>query len=154
MSSRKINSSSPGSDHCPSFLSRSWSKCIFNRLTRRLAFKKQTGGPVLCHEFVLRQFSKMDAIKKKMQSLKFETDNALANGERFEREAREQNERAAKFEEQVSEKSREHKQLNNFLLRSATCKRRKSTWKTSWIRQLRSSCKLIQHCQRRIKTSR
>ena len=43
----------------------------------------------------------MDAIKKKMQSLKSETDNALARAMQLDSEAREANQRAEKTEEHV-----------------------------------------------------
>ena len=45
----------------------------------------------------------MDAIKKKMQSLKTETDNSIARAEQLDAEAREANTRAEKTEENVSE---------------------------------------------------
>ncbi len=45
----------------------------------------------------------MDAIKKKMQSLKSETENSLARAEQLDAEAREANTRAEKTEEHVSE---------------------------------------------------
>ena len=44
----------------------------------------------------------MDAIKKKMQSLKTETDNSIARAEQLDAEAREANTRAEKTEENVS----------------------------------------------------
>ncbi len=44
----------------------------------------------------------MDAIKKKMQSLKSETENSLARAEQLDAEAREANTRAEKTEEHVS----------------------------------------------------
>lgn len=44
----------------------------------------------------------MDAIKKKMQSLKSETENSLARAEQLDAEAREANARAEKTEEHVS----------------------------------------------------
>ena len=44
----------------------------------------------------------MDAIKKKMQSLKAETDNSIARAEQLDAEAREANTRAEKTEENVS----------------------------------------------------
>ena len=43
----------------------------------------------------------MDAIKKKMQSLKSETDNALTKAEELDREAKEATQRAEKYEENV-----------------------------------------------------
>ena len=45
----------------------------------------------------------MDAIKKKMQSLKTETDNSIARAEQLDAEAREANTRAEKTEENVSQ---------------------------------------------------
>ena len=44
----------------------------------------------------------MDAIKKKMQSLKSETENALARATQLEAEAKDDNSRAEKTEEHVS----------------------------------------------------
>ena len=44
----------------------------------------------------------MDAIKKKMQSLKSETDNSLARAEQLDTEAKEANALAEKTEEHVS----------------------------------------------------
>ena len=44
----------------------------------------------------------MDAIKKKMQSLKTETDNALQRAEELDKEAKEATQRAEKYEESVS----------------------------------------------------
>ena len=44
----------------------------------------------------------MDAIKKKMQSLKSETDNALTRAEELDGEAKEATIRAEKYEETVS----------------------------------------------------
>ena len=44
----------------------------------------------------------MDAIKKKMQSLKSETDNALSRAEELDGEAKEATLRAEKYEETVS----------------------------------------------------
>ena len=44
----------------------------------------------------------MDAIKKKMQSLKSETDNSLARAEQLDTEAKEANTLAEKTEEHVS----------------------------------------------------
>ena len=44
----------------------------------------------------------MDAIKKKMQSLKSETDNSLARAEQLDTEAKEANSLAEKTEEHVS----------------------------------------------------
>jgi len=44
----------------------------------------------------------MDAIKKKMQSLKSETENALARATQLEAEAKDANGRAEKTEEHVS----------------------------------------------------
>ena len=44
----------------------------------------------------------MDAIKKKMQSLKSETENALARAEQLDAEAKESTKRAEKTEEHVS----------------------------------------------------
>ncbi len=44
----------------------------------------------------------MDAIKKKMQSLKSETENALARATQLEAEAKDANTRAEKTEEHVS----------------------------------------------------
>ena len=44
----------------------------------------------------------MDAIKKKMQSLKTETDNSLARAEQLDTEAKEANTLAEKTEEHVS----------------------------------------------------
>ena len=44
----------------------------------------------------------MDAIKKKMQSLKSETEAALARAEQLDAEAKEANHRAEKTEEHVS----------------------------------------------------
>ena len=44
----------------------------------------------------------MDAIKKKMQSLKSETENSLARAEQLDAEAKEANNRAEKTEEHVS----------------------------------------------------
>ena len=44
----------------------------------------------------------MDAIKKKMQSLKSETENALARAAQLEAEAKDANTRAEKTEEHVS----------------------------------------------------
>ena len=46
----------------------------------------------------------MDAIKKKMQSLKSETDNSLARAEQLDTEAKEANALAEKTEEHVSVK--------------------------------------------------
>ena len=46
----------------------------------------------------------MDAIKKKMQSLKTETDNALQRAEELDKEAKEATQRAEKYEESVSDK--------------------------------------------------
>ena len=43
----------------------------------------------------------MDAIKKKMQSLKTETENSLARAEQLDAEATEANKRAEKTEEHV-----------------------------------------------------
>ncbi len=43
----------------------------------------------------------MDAIKKKMQSLKSETENSLARAEQLDAEAREANSRAERTEENV-----------------------------------------------------
>ena len=43
----------------------------------------------------------MDAIKKKMQSLKTDTDNSMARAEQLDAEAREANHRAEKTEEHV-----------------------------------------------------
>jgi len=43
----------------------------------------------------------MDAIKKKMQSLKSETDNALSRAEELDGEAKEATLRAEKYEETV-----------------------------------------------------
>ena len=43
----------------------------------------------------------MDAIKKKMQSLKSETDNALQRAEELDTEAKEATQRAEKYEENV-----------------------------------------------------
>ena len=43
----------------------------------------------------------MDAIKKKMQSLKSETENSLARAEQLDAEATEANDRAEKTEEHV-----------------------------------------------------
>jgi len=43
----------------------------------------------------------MDAIKKKMQSLKSETENSLTRAEQLDTEAREANTRAEKTEEHV-----------------------------------------------------
>ena len=51
----------------------------------------------------------MDAIKKKMQSLKAETDNSIARAEQLDAEAREANTRAEKTEENVSKN-----QLQNY----------------------------------------
>lgn len=52
---------------------------------------------------VLRwKFPTMDAIKKKMQSLKSETENALARAAQLEAEAKDENARAEKTEEHVS----------------------------------------------------
>ena len=45
----------------------------------------------------------MDAIKKKMQSLKTETENSLARAEQLDAEATEANKRAEKTEEHVSD---------------------------------------------------
>ena len=45
----------------------------------------------------------MDAIKKKMQSLKSETDNSLARAEQLDTEAKEANALAEKTEEHVSQ---------------------------------------------------
>ena len=47
----------------------------------------------------------MDAIKKKMQSLKSETDNSLARAEQLDTEAKEANSLAEKTEEHVSFKN-------------------------------------------------
>ena len=47
----------------------------------------------------------MDAIKKKMQSLKSETDNSLARAEQLDTEAKEANALAEKTEEHVSIKT-------------------------------------------------
>ena len=44
---------------------------------------------------------KMDAIKKKMQSLKSETENSLARAEQLDSEAKEANNKAEKTEELV-----------------------------------------------------
>ena len=46
----------------------------------------------------------MDAIKKKMQSLKTETENSLARAEQLDNEATEANKLAEKTEEHVSER--------------------------------------------------
>ena len=46
--------------------------------------------------------SEMDSIKKKMQSLKTETDNALQRAEELDKEAKEATQRAEKYEESVS----------------------------------------------------
>ena len=43
----------------------------------------------------------MEAIKKKMQSLKSETDNALQRAEELDKEAKEATQRAEKYEENV-----------------------------------------------------
>ena len=43
----------------------------------------------------------MDAIKKKMQSLKSETDNALTKAEELDIKAKEETQRAEKLEENV-----------------------------------------------------
>ena len=43
----------------------------------------------------------MDAIKKKMQSLKSETDNAALRAEELDKEAKEATQRAEKYEENV-----------------------------------------------------
>ena len=51
----------------------------------------------------------MDAIKKKMQSLKSETDNAALRAEELDKEAKEATQRAEKYEENVRE-------TENFLL--------------------------------------
>ena len=45
----------------------------------------------------------MDAIKKKMQSLKSETDNAALRAEELDKEAKEATQRAEKYEENVRE---------------------------------------------------
>ena len=45
----------------------------------------------------------MDAIKKKMQSLKSETENALARAAQLDAEAKESTKRAEKTEEHVSQ---------------------------------------------------
>ena len=45
----------------------------------------------------------MDAIKKKMQSLKTETENSLARAEQLDSEATEANRTAEKTEEHVSD---------------------------------------------------
>ena len=58
----------------------------------------------------------MDAIKKKMQSLKSETDNSLARAEQLDTEAKEANSLAEKTEEHVSFK-------NLFRLLSKTTKK-------------------------------
>ena len=50
----------------------------------------------------------MEAIKKKMQSLKSETDNALQRAEELDKEAKEATQRAEKYEENVSDISRKH----------------------------------------------
>ena len=47
----------------------------------------------------------MDAIKKKMQSLKSETENSLAKAEQLDAEAKDANNRAEKTEEHVSTSS-------------------------------------------------
>ena len=48
----------------------------------------------------------MDAIKKKMQSLKSETENSLAKAEQLDAEAKDANNRAEKTEEHVSASKR------------------------------------------------
>ena len=54
----------------------------------------------------------MDAIKKKMQSLKSETENALARAAQLDAEAKDSTKRAEKTEEHV----RIHNVTNEFLI--------------------------------------
>ena len=70
----------------------------------------------------------MDAIKKKMQSLKSETDNALQRAEELDTEAKEATQRAEKYEENVSFFHKYHKSKftleilgQRFTKENATC---------------------------------
>ena len=57
----------------------------------------------------------MDAIKKKMQSLKAETDNSLARAEQLDSEAQEANRRAEKTEEHVGDLQKKMQHVENDL---------------------------------------
>ena len=57
----------------------------------------------------------MDAIKKKMQSLKAETDNSLARAEQLDSEAQEANRRAEKTEEHVRDLQKKMQHVENDL---------------------------------------
>merc|ERR1712117_656533 len=58
---------------------------------------------------------KMDAIKKKMQSLKTETENSLARAEQLDAEATEANKRAEKTEEHVRDLQKKMQHVENDL---------------------------------------
>merc|ERR1712141_712726 len=57
----------------------------------------------------------MDAIKKKMQSLKSETDNALTKAEELDIKAKEETQRAEKLEENVRDLQKKMQHVENDL---------------------------------------
>merc|ERR1712130_773546 len=61
------------------------------------------------------QFSAMDAIKKKMQAMKLEKDNAMDRADACEQQAKDANLRAERAEEEVRELQKKMQQLENDL---------------------------------------
>ena len=79
----------------------------------------------------------MDAIKKKMQSLKTETENAMARADQLDAEFRAATTLAEKTEETVR-KSKESDPVVFLNFRSEIFRRRCNMWRMSWTSPWRS----------------